>query len=45
MNSDYTLVTLKVFRNMCIFMCFYDKKVYFFHNEYADSSKPLPLRA
>ena len=25
---------------MCIFMCFYNKKVYFFHNESADSSKP-----
>ena len=25
---------------MCIYMCFYDKKVYFFHNECADSSKP-----
>ena len=25
---------------MCIFMCLYDKKVYFFHNECAASSKP-----
>ena len=25
---------------MYIFMCFYDKKVYFFHNECADSLKP-----
>ena len=25
---------------MYIFMSFYDKKVYFFHNECADSSKP-----
>ena len=40
LNSDYTLVTLKVFSSMCIFLCFYDKKVYFFHNECVDSSKP-----
>ena len=25
---------------MCVFMCFYDKNVYIFHNECADSSKP-----
>ena len=25
---------------MCIYMRFYDKKVHFFHNDCADSSKP-----
>ena len=26
---------------MCIFYVFYGKKAYFFHNECADSTKPL----
>ena len=30
----------KSFQEYVYFMSFYDKKVYFFHNECADSSKP-----
>ena len=40
LNCGYNLITLKVYKYICIFMHFFDKIVYFFHNECADSSEP-----
>ena len=38
--SDYNLIILKVFLLYLYFYIFYDKHVYLFKNECADSSEP-----
>ena len=40
LHNEYNLSTFKAFWYICVFMYFYDKHVYFFHSEYADSSEP-----